>query len=133
MWITLEVGAMCFAPYYYFVRKHDAFWCNEGTRAVLLLEGDRETACLQQAENIACGPVGKPSLVGDDVMFCAITRSDIVLGHDDHQIGITGDLIDLLRLALGDKSTESMLRVMALFRFCVHGLLQKLFQIEPAR
>jgi hypothetical protein len=64
-------------------------------------------------------------------MFCAITRSDIVLGYDGHQIGTTGDLIDLLRLALGDKSTKSMLRVRALFRFCVHGLLQTLFQIDP--
>ena len=64
-------------------------------------------------------------------MFCAITRGDIVLGYDGHQIGIAGDLIDLLRLALSDESTKSMLRVGALFRFCVHGLFQILFQIDP--
>ena len=64
-------------------------------------------------------------------MFCAITRGDIVLGYDGHQIGITGDLIDLLRLALGDKSPKSMLRVSALFRFCVHGLFRVPFQIDP--
>jgi hypothetical protein len=57
-------------------------------------------------------------------MLCTIPGGDIVLGHDGHQIGITGDLIDLLGLALGDKNR-------ALFRFCVHGFFQTVFQIDP--
>jgi len=57
-------------------------------------------------------------------MLCTIPRGDIVLGYDGHQIGITDDLVDLLGLALSDRSTKS-------FRFCVHGFVQTVVQIEP--
>ncbi len=64
-------------------------------------------------------------------MLCTIPRGDIVLGYDGHQIGITGDLIDLLGLALGDESTKSISRARVSFRFCVHGFFQTVFQIDP--
>ena len=37
--------------------------------AVLLLEGDRQAAGLEQAEHVAGGRVGEPALVGDDVVL----------------------------------------------------------------
>ena len=50
--------------------------------AVLLLEGDRQSAGLEQAEDVAGGGVGEPALVGDDVVLGAVAGRDVVLGDD---------------------------------------------------
>ena len=61
-------------------------------------------------------------------MLCTIPRGDIVLGYYGHQIGITDDLVDLLGLALSDKSTKSILPARVSFCFCVHGFVQTVFK-----
>ena len=117
---------MGFTPDHHLIGKHGAFRRDERCRAVLRLEGDRQTARLEQAEDIARGRVGKPPLVGDDVVLGAVAGGDVVLGYENDQIGTAGDLMNLLRLALGDEGTERVLRAGAFCRSGVHGLF--LFQ-----
>src|SRR6516225_164500 len=97
--VPLEIGTMRLPTHHHLVREHLASWRNERIRAVLLLERDRQAACLEQAENIAGGLVGKPALAGDDVMLGAVAGRDVVLGQDGYQIRAGRNLVNLLGLA----------------------------------
>ena len=79
MRVALEIGAVRFAPHHHLVGQHRAVRRDERGRAVLLLEGDRQTAGLEQPEDVAGGGVGEPALVGDDVMLGAVAGGDVVL------------------------------------------------------
>ena len=82
---------------------------DERGGAVLLLEGDRQAAGLEQAEHVAGGGGGEPALVRDDVVLGAVAGGDVVLGDHGDQVGAAFDLEDFLGLALGDEGAERML------------------------
>ena len=111
MRVALEVGAVRFAPHHHLVGQHGAMRRDERDRAVLLLEGDRQAAGLQQAEDVARGAVGEPALVRDDVVLGAVARGDVILGDKCYEIGSVREPMDTFRLALIDKSAESALEV----------------------
>ena len=56
-------------------------------------------------------------------MLGAVAGGDVVLGDDRHQVGVTGEPINLLGLALGDERAGNGLGLGALCRLGVHGLV----------
>ena len=104
--IALQIGAVRLAPHHHLVGQHVALGRDERHRAVLLDEGDRQTAGLEQAEDVAGGRGGEPPLVRDDVVLGAVAGRDVVLGDNGRQLGTAVDQMDLLGLALGDQGAE---------------------------
>ena len=101
---------MRLAPHHHLVGQHVALGGHERNRAVLLDEGDWQTAGLEQAEDVAGGRGGEPPLVRDDVVFGAVAGRDVVFGDNGRQAGPAVEQMDLLGLALGDQGAERMLR-----------------------
>src|SRR5437016_6238329 len=110
MRMALEIGAVCLAPHHHLVGQHLAKRRDEGRGGVLLLERHRQPAGLEQAEHVAGGGVRKLTLVGNDVMLGAVTRGDVVLGDERHQIGRALDPVNFLGLALGHQRAEREFR-----------------------
>src|SRR4029079_19758467 len=96
---------MRLAPHHHLVGQHGTGRRDKRGRAVLLLEGDRDAAGLEQPEHVAGGRGGELALVRDHVELGAVARGDVILGDDCDQIG-TGDPEYFLGLSLGDKRAE---------------------------
>ncbi len=106
---------MRFASRHDLVGEHGAAGRDERCGAVLLLECDRQSARLEQAEDVAGRAVRKPAFLGDDVVLGAVAGGDVILGDDRHQVAAL-DLEYFLGLALGNESAK------LLGSLNVHGL-----------
>ena len=82
MRVALQIRAVRLAPHHHLVGQHRALGRGKRNRAVLLGEGDRQAAGLEQPEDVARGRGGEPALVRDDVVLGAVAGGDVVLGDD---------------------------------------------------